>query len=133
MERKKKDQRRRRTKRGTSRKMSEMVWEFAGGFIRMGETAEERQSLLNAACSAWNIACNPPDVREANLDRYMQEYERHNPDVDKDDLAGVRANMEKLVDKKLEMFPADLRPIVGAQLVQSEGRDRIEIMSARFE
>ena len=57
--------------------MSEMVWEFAGDFIRMGDTLDERQSPLNAACSVWNIACNPPEVRENNLDNYVREYLRH--------------------------------------------------------
>lgn len=55
------------------RKISEMIWEFAGDFIRMGETPEQRQSHLSAACSAWNIACNPTAL-EKGLDQYVCEY-----------------------------------------------------------
>ena len=60
----------------------------------------------------------------------MREYQRFNPNADRAELAGVRSNMEKLIQKKLEMFPGDLRQIVGAQLVRVGDKDRIEAMSA---
>jgi hypothetical protein len=127
---------RKRDKRRNSgqrkRKISEMIWEFAGDFLRMAETVEERQSLLNAVCSAWNMACNPAALEKA-LDQYMREYQRFNSNADQTELAGVRSNMEKLVQKKLEMFPGDHRQIVGAQLMREEDKDRIEVMSATVE
>jgi hypothetical protein len=132
MGRTKKKRRRRPAVQGR-RKISELVWEFAGDFIRMGDTPDERQSLLNAACSAWNMACNPPEVRQRNLDSYMKEYLRHNRGADKEEVDGVRDNMEKLIAQKLKLFPDDLRQIVGAQMVQSDGKDRIEVVSARFD
>ena len=49
------------------RKMSEVIWEFAGDVIRTGDSPEEKQSMLNAACSAWSIACKPPDMRGQHL------------------------------------------------------------------
>ena len=113
------------------RKMSEIIWEFAGDFIKMGHTPEERESLPNAACSAWSIACNPSQLRKKNLDHYMREYRRFNPGADEEELAGVWSNMEKLIQKKLVMFPNDLRQIVGARIFKSGDKDRIEIMSAR--
>jgi hypothetical protein len=130
MGRRKKDKRRRI---GTPqrRKMSEIIWEFAGDFIRMGNTLEERQSLLNAACSAWSIVCNSPEFRKKNLDHYMREYQRFNPSAGQAELAGVRSNMEKLIERKMKTFPTDLRQIVGARIFPSGGKDRIEIMSAR--
>lgn len=125
-----KKKRRRRTTVQVKRKISDMVWEFAGDFIRMGDTLDERQSLLNAACSAWNIACNPPEVRQRNLDKYMKEYKRHNRSAGEDQIEEVRGNMEKLIQNKLDMFPTDLRQIVGAQIIEAGGQDRIEVMSA---
>jgi hypothetical protein len=110
-----------------------MIWEFAGDFIRMGNTPEEKHSLLNAACSAWSIACNPPAMHKKLLDRYMREYRRFNPNADEEEIAGVRSNMEKLIEKKLEMFPNDLRQVVGARVFKSGDNDRIEVMSARIE
>ena len=114
-----------------ARKMSEVISEFAVDLIRMGDSPGEKQSLLNAACSAWSIACNLPELRKKNLDHYMREYQRFNPVADEEELAGVRSNMEKLIRKKLEMFPTDLRQIVGATIYPSGGKDRIEIVSAR--
>jgi hypothetical protein len=130
MTRKKKGKRR-RIDAPQKRKMSEIIWKFAGDFIRMGDTLEEKQSLLNAACSAWSIACNSPDLRKKNLDDYMREYRRFNPGADEEELAGVRSNMEKLIETKLKMFPTDLRQIVGARIFPPGGKDRIETMSAR--
>ena len=106
-----------------------MIWEFAGDFIRMAETPEQRQSLLNAACSAWNMACNPSAL-EKSLDRYIREYQRFNAKADRAALAGVRSDMAKLIRRQLEMFPEDLRQIVGAQLVRVGDKDRIEAVSA---
>jgi hypothetical protein len=113
-------------------KMSQQVWKSAGDFIRMGNTLEDRQSLLNAACSAWNIACDPPERRKASLDRYVVEYRRYNADADEVEMAGIRSNMEKLIAKKLGMFPADTRQIVGAQIVRMGGHERIDVASGTF-
>ena len=132
MGRKKKDKPR-RIDTPHKRKMSEIIWEFAGDFIRMGNSLDQRQSLLNAACSAWSIACNLPEVRKRNLDHYMREYQRFNPGADEEELAGVRSNMEKLIQKKLQMFPTDLRRIVGARILRAGDKDRVEIMSASVE
>ena len=97
----------------------------------MGDTLEERESLLNAACSAWSIACNDPGSHKKLLDQYMKQYKRFNRSADEEELAGVRSNMEKLVQKKLETFPNDHRQIVGARIMREGDKDRIEIMSAR--
>ena len=61
----------------------------------------------------------------------MREYRRFNPGADEEELAGVRSNVEKLIQKKLEMFPNDLCQIVGARIFKSGDKDRIEVMSAR--
>ena len=89
-------------------KMPQRVWEYAGDFIRMGKTWEDRHSLLNAACSAWNISRNPPEQRKANFDHYMVEYRRHSADADAAQMAGVRSNMEKLIEKKTGDVPQRL-------------------------
>jgi hypothetical protein len=63
-------------------KMSELIGEYASDYINMGETMEERQSYLNGACSAWNIAVLPEHLREEALRRNIAEYKRTNPGVD---------------------------------------------------
>jgi hypothetical protein len=132
MGRRKKDKRR-RIDPPQKQEMSQIIWEFAEDFIRMGDTPERKQSLLNAACSAWNMACGPPEFREKSLKAYVREYRRLNPSADEEDLADVRSDAEKLMQKKLAMFPNDLRRIVGARIFPAGDRDRIEIMSARIE
>jgi hypothetical protein len=107
-----------------------MVWEFAGDFISMGDTLEDRGSLLNAACSAWSIACNDPGSHKKLLDQYMKQYKRFNRSADEEELVGVRSNMEKLIQKKLEMFPSDYRQILGARIMREGEKDRFEVMSA---
>lgn len=125
--------RRRRTSIPTStKKMSEMVWEFAGEFIRLAETLAEKQNRLNAACSAWNITCNPPDVRERSLDNYVESYKSYNSNASDEEISEIRTTMEKLVENKLRLFPAVQKQIVGAQITQKGGKDRIDVASASF-
>lgn len=118
---------------GSGQKISAMVWEFAGEFIRLGETLEDKQNLLNAACSAWNIACNPPRARENLLKQYLKSYQSHNPNATDEQLSDIRSDMEKLVQNKLSLFPATQKPIVGAHISRVAGKDRIDVVSARFE
>ena len=114
-------------------KMSEMIWEFAGDFIRLDKSLERKQNRLNAACSAWNIACNSPEVRGRLLEQYVESYRSYNPNVSDENISGVRNNMELLIQNKLRLFPSIHKHIVGAQLTELDGKDRIEVASAEFE
>ena len=58
------------------RKMSEMISEMAANFISVGKTPEEKQNRLTAACSAWNMACGSPEVRQRQLEQYQEGYQR---------------------------------------------------------
>lgn len=119
--------------RPSAQRVSEMVWEFAGEFINLGASAEEKQNRLNAACSAWNMACEPPNVREKLLGQYVREYKRHNPHTDDKELAAIQKDMEKLIESKLRLFPDVHRQIIGAQITRGEGKDRIDVVSAALE
>ena len=112
------------------RKLSEMISEFAGDFIRLGETPESKQNYLTGACTAWNIASAPPERREKLVDDFLAEYKRHNSNIDDAALAAIRKDMEHLIDVKLKMFPHDIRQIVNAQYISTKEGDRIEVGSA---
>jgi hypothetical protein len=114
-------------------KISQSIWEFAGDFIRMGKTLEQRQTHLNAACSAWNIACNHPGVRKKTLDNFMLSYKEYNPNAEETALTAIRSDMEHLIEVKLQMFPGDLRQIVNARIFRSGDKDRIEAAAARLQ
>jgi hypothetical protein len=125
--------RRKKSNKSTKRKMSEMIVEMGAGFVGVGDTLGERQNRLNAACSAWNMACGSPEVRQRQLDQYAEGYLRFNPATSPDDLAKIRKDMETLIERKLQMFPDDRRQIVGAKVVKIGTEFRIEIISATLE
>ena len=113
-----------------NRKMSEMISEIAGAFIGIGKTPEEKQSRLTAACSAWNMACGSPEIRQQQLEQYLEGYQRFNPATSPSDLANIQSDMEALIGRKLEMFPQDQRQIVSAKIVMVGTDYRIEVASA---
>jgi hypothetical protein len=113
------------------RKLSEMISEFAGDFIQLGETPEAKQNYLMGACTAWNIASAPPEHRKKLVDDFVMGYKRHNPNTDEAAISAIRKDMEHLIDMKLKMFPHDNRQIVNAQYISTKEGDRIEVASAR--
>lgn len=112
------------------RKMSEMISDMAANFISFGRTAQEKEARLTAACSAWNMACMSSKLRYEQLDQYVEGYRRFNPAISADDLACVRKDMKSLIERKLQMFPGDLRQIVSAKVVMVGTGYRIEVASA---
>ena len=112
------------------RKMSEMISEMAAGFLWVGNTIGERQNRLNAACTAWNMACGSPEVRRRQLEQYKEGYVRFNPGTSPTDLANILKDMESLINRKLALFPDDQRQIVNAKVVRVGTTYRIDVVSA---
>ena len=125
--------RRKKSNKSTKRKMSEMISEMAAGFLAVGDTIGERQNRLNAACSAWNMACGSPEVRRRQLEQYKEGYLRFNPATSPSDLANILKDMELLIERKLKMFPDDKRQIVSARVVMVGKDYRIEVASATLQ
>src|SRR5450755_2212755 len=115
------------------RKMSEMISEMAAGFLWVGDTIGERQNRLNAACTAWNMACGSPDTRQRQLEQYKEGYLRLNPATSPGDLANIIKDMESLIERKLQMFPDDKRQFVSARVVMVGKTYRIEVESATLQ
>ena len=115
------------------RKMSEMISEMAANFLWVDDTIDERQRRLNAACSAWNMACGSPDVRRHQLERFRESYRRFNPAIPPTDLANIVKDMETLIERKLKLFPDDQRQIVSAQVVKIGDTYSIEVASATLQ
>ena len=116
------------------RKISEVVLEFAGDFINAAGTLEEKQNRLTAACSAWNMACVPPDARNRLMEGYISGYKLYNPATSDEDMLAIRDDMEKLIRNKLRLFPDIDKQILNARVVRlDENRDRIDVASTRFE
>lgn len=115
------------------RKIAEMIAEVGKGFLGTGDTIEERQKRLNAACAAWNMACHSPDVRRRKLDQFMEEYLRASPATSPSDLADIRKEVESLIEKKLLLFPEDQRQIIGGKIMTGGLGYRIEVVSAKMQ
>jgi hypothetical protein len=113
------------------RKMSEMISEMAAEFIGLGDTAEEKQNRLNAACSAWNMACGSLEIQRKQLEQYVEAISRFNPAHTPGNLANIGKEMGALIERKLQMFPDDKRQIVSAKVVMVGDDYRIEVASAR--
>jgi hypothetical protein len=125
--------RRKKRKTPAKRKMSEMISEVAIGFLGVGDTIGERQNRLNAACTAWNMACGSPEVRQRQLAQYRQGYLQHNPGTSPGDLANIVKDMKLLIDRKLELYPDDRRQVVDARVVKAGKKYRIEVASATLQ
>jgi len=109
-------------------KRSELIGEYASDCINMGESTEERQSYLNGACSAWNIASMPESSREEPLRRAVEGYKRMNPGIE--DAENFEHDPRILVQKKLKMFPDIKKVIIGAVIEPiSDEKYRINIAS----
>ncbi len=97
-----------------------MIAQMASDYISMGDTTEERQSYLNSACTAWNIAVLPEHQREEALLRYIEAYKNANPGIDDED--NLLHDARILIKKKLELFPTVKTVIINAHLAQLEGK-----------
>ena len=124
---------RKKSKPPTRRTMSEMISEMGAGFVGVGDTLGERQNRLNAACTAWNMACGSPELRQQQLRQYGESYLRFNPATSPTALANILKDMELLMEQKLKLFPDDKRQIVDARVMKVGSTFRIEVASATFQ
>ena len=132
MTRNNRKQRRRTNFSASKQKVSEMIWKYAGEFIKSGKTLEEKQNRLNAACSAWNIANNLPNLWDRSLDQYVESYKSYNPGLSDEEVSEVRSTMSKLTHNKWRLFPAIHNQIIGAKIIQVGKEDRIDVVSAKL-
>jgi hypothetical protein len=113
-----------------SMKASAMILEFASDYILMGENLEERQSAINSACSAWNLALFPDGERTPRLWRYMDEIRQANPGIEEDELADIQFNVELLIKEKLRLFPQVRKKMLHAEIVEVNGEEKVTVLSA---
>ena len=110
----------------TRKKMSEMVSEFAGDFIRLGEDNRKRNINLQLACSAWNLANLSKPQRKKAFRMYMDDFRKLNPEAD---FAAVEHNLKQLILEKLARFPLELATIISAEYKEGDDENRISIVS----
>ena len=96
-----------------------MVNAYAGDFIMMAETDERKQSHLNLAVSAWNIAILPRHRRKKAIEDYLVSFKQHNPQSH--GVKNLKSDLKQLIKNKNRMFPSVSKPIVNAYLNNNEG------------
>ena len=109
--------------------MSELIIKYASDYINLGDTLEEKQSYLNAACSAWNIALLKKEERRKALDNFIEHYKKINPETD--DTDNARHDMELLIKEKIRLYPDVKKIIAGAEIIKDKGQERIVVASAK--
>ena len=115
------------------KKVSEMLLNVAGDFIAMGDNIAEKQELLNASVSAWNIACLKDDKRQQAINKFMKEYKKLNPTFTKDDFKDEEENLRLLIRQKDELYPDINIQIVNAIIQEVDGKNHITVASAKME
>lgn len=111
------------------KKISEMVIDFAYDYIALGNSLEEKQNYLNAACIAWNIAILHKKQRASELEKFLKHYKSINPGDNGTDLENVRHDMELLIREKLRLFPNVKKKIVSASITSDKGKEKITVVS----
>lgn len=124
MKKKKKVKRKRKI---SELKMSAMIIEYASDYIHLGDNLEVKQSYLNAACTAWNIALLSEEKRKNALESFIKQYKDINPGVD--DTDDVRHDMEILIKEKIRLYPDVKRVIANARIIDDNGKERIVVAS----
>jgi len=118
-----------RKKRAKKIKISEMLLNFAGNYISMGEDIEEKQQYLNGVVSAWNIACLNEKDRERSIKKYMSEYRKLNPLQSKRDFRDVEENLRLLIKEKDKFYPEVRIQIVNAHIQEIDGKVHVTVAS----
>ena len=108
-----------------------MIFDFSRDFIATGESMEQKQSRLNAACTAWNIATLSKYERRKALERYLQSDRAQNSDVQ--DANFLRIGMKHLIKQKNRLFPQVKKPIMHAEIRDDGDRFSISAVSMRTE
>jgi hypothetical protein len=110
------------------RKMSEIILEYAEEFLKLTDTRSEKEDVIELAIAAWNIALADADKRFNLMDHFIS------------DVCGVEKNSDHwkrmvsvliiLINKKLEEYPLDDRPILDYEFVKlNSGGYHLNIIS----
>ena len=120
-------------KKSKKKKISEMVLDFAGDYIAMGDDIEEKQQYLNSAVSAWNIACLDEKGRKRSIKKYMAQYRKLNPMQSKRDFRDVEEDLRLLIKQKEKLYPEIRIQIVDAHIKEINGKNHVTVMSLNIE
>jgi len=111
------------------KKISEMVGDFAGDYISLGDDIQAMQQYLYAAVSAWNIACLNKKDRPRLIKSYMKNYRKMNPGQNRIFFKGVEDDFKLLIKQKIKLYPDVAVQIVDARIEELDGKTHIKVVS----
>lgn len=111
------------------KKISEMVGDFAGDYISLGDDIQEMQQYLHAAISTWNTACLDKKDRPRLIKFYMKSYRKINPGQNKKNYQGVEDDFKLLIKQKIKLYPDVDVQIIDAQIEEVYGKTHIKVAS----
>ncbi len=108
-----------------------MILKVAEGFFDMGQTLEERENLLQLACSVWNIACFESPKQHEFIERYINKFREvnHHPEEVCRDL---REDMLRLMEQKDKLYPKTAVRILHSDISVEDGKEHVVILSTPF-
>lgn len=110
-------------------KPAEMILKVASKYIFMGRTLEEKQNILNLACTAWNYSLLPNEERESSLHRYIEEVRLANPQIEKDECDDLQNIITVLIQDKIRLFPYVHYKMRNAKIVKKGGEEVVTVIS----
>ncbi len=104
-------------------KMSEILIDFADPLL---ELADNEKAMLTLAMAAWNIAIFPEKDREAKIDEFVTKCF---PPDDPQALEKISAIVGMMVLRKLKLYPDNERILLGYEIIESEDKRMLNVMS----
>jgi len=117
--------------RRSNKKVSEMLLNITDTF-HLGDTADEKQSLLDCAVNAWNIACLDEKERIQAIKCYMKEFKKLNPSFTNKDLMKEKEILTIFINEKVRLYPDEKMQIVNVQVRSIDDKDHVTVTSMQI-
>lgn len=102
--------------------MSENILHLAEPLLEHSENVE---SVLSLAIIAWNLSLIPEDERGPMMEKLLQQAAEKDPELER----GMRVLLKDLVQRKIELYPDDLRMILDHELTQTGENSMFNVVS----
>ncbi len=116
-----------KNRKRNKKKMSEMILDIASDYIALGQSLDEKQNYLNGACTAWNIATLPVEMRPLALSQHLNQCQIMSNG--KGNIEDLRHDLLVLIENKLRLYPTINKKILNASISHENGQEKITIIS----
>lgn len=107
-------------------KMSKVLEKFIDPYLDDTKTFEERDTLVNLAVIAWNLALMPEVDRQKEMDNLFKKASNFEDVLAQKEAKGL---IEEMIDRKLEYFANIQRFIVDFEIKETGSRLNLVVVS----